>query len=394
MTRIDRRRMLLGGGATIAATIASAATLAAVTANPGVQPGVPQSPPVPVGSAPASALGLSVLRFGADPSGETDSSAAFQKAVDACGDGILQVPRGKYRFKQPLAITRPGLVMVGESCRGERTAGSVLFKSKGFEGDALIRIGGVKPTVSGVSISGIAIDGRGQPGAGIYVERAGNVVLSSIVVHENLGWGIWIDGGWLCSLHNIAANHNGTPGKAAVGGGIMFSSNTRESANCRLFDSYCNKNLGSQLKLAGSKWPKRVASLTVWGGQFERGAHEDPLVPVIDVEAADRTTFFGCNAIQPKGKPAPCVAFGSGGGMVRDVSFISCYFQYTGKQSALTAKGHIESIDFIDCRFGGKAKLFDFDEAIPKGSIFFSRPVDLSRGKGRAAIAQPAMTLG
>ena len=91
MTRIDRRRMLLGGGATIAATIASAATLAAVTANPGVQPGVPQSPPVPVGSAPASALGLSVLRFGADPSGETDSSAAFQKAVDACGDGILQV---------------------------------------------------------------------------------------------------------------------------------------------------------------------------------------------------------------------------------------------------------------------------------------------------------------
>jgi len=383
--------MLLGGSATLAA--ASLAGAASAVAAPQKTP-MPSAPSVPDAPAPVTALGISVLRFGADPTGARDSTAAFQKAVDECGDGVLQVPRGKYRFKEPVNITKPGLVMVGESCRGERTAGSVLFKSRDFQGDALLRIGRVRPNLSGVSISGIAIDGRGRAGSGIYVERAGNVVLSSIVVHENLGWGVWIDGGWLCSLHNIAANHNGTPGKAAVGGGIMFSSNTRESANCRLFDSYCNKNLGSQLKLAGSKWPKRVASLTVWGGQFERGAHEDPLVPVIDVQAADRTTFFGCNAIQPKGKPAPCVAFGNEGGMVRDVSFVSCYFQYTGKQSALTAKGHIESIDFVDCRFGGNSKLFDFDEAIPKGRIYFSRPIDLSRGKGKAAISQTALATG
>jgi len=385
MNLFDRRRMILGGSATLAATVATTALAASKRDEP-----VVVAPPAPV----VAGMGMSVLQFGADPTGEKDSVAAFQKAVDECGDGILQVPRGKYRFSKPLRITRPGLVMVGEGCRGERTAGTVLFKDKGFEGKALLMIGGVKPTVSGVSISGISIDGRRKPGSGVYVERAGNVVLSSMVVHENLAWGVWIDGGWLCSLHNIAANHNGTPGEAAVGGGIMFSSNTRESANCRLFDSYGNKNLGSQLKLAGSKWPKRVASLTVWGGQFERGAHGDPLVPVIDVQAADRTTFFGCNAIQPKGKPAPCVAFGNGGGMVRDVSFVSCYFQYTGKHSALTAKGHIESIDFVDCRFGGKSKLFDFDEAIPKGRIYFSRPIDLARGKGRAAISYPALSTG
>ncbi len=390
MTLIDRRRMLLGGSATLAAaSLASAALAAGKREEPTDVPAAPVTPPHAV-----SALGLSVLQFGADPTGEKDSTAAFQKAVDECGDGILQVPRGKYRFSRPLRITRAGLVMVGEGCRGERTAGSVLFKDRDFEGDALLRIGGVRPTVSGVSISGIAIDGRGKTGAGIYVERAGNVVLSAMVVHQNLGWGVWIDGGWLCSLHGVAANHNGTPGDASAGGGIMFSSNTRESADCRVFDSYSNKNLGSQVRLTGSKWPKRVAALTVWGGQFERGAHSDPRVPVIAIESADRTTFFGCNVIQPKGKPAPCVSFGGGEGMVRDTSFVSCYFQYTGKQSALAAKGSIESISFVDCRFGGKASLFDFDEALPKGCVYFSRPIDLARGKGRGAISFPAMSTG
>lgn len=380
---IGRRQFLLRSGALGSAGL---------TVAPGVGFAANASRDV---SGEASRFGLSVLGFGADPSGIKDSTAAFQNAVAETAGGCLFVPRGRYRISKQIDIEEPSLVLVGESCRGERLAGSVLFKSDGFTGEALLKASGTPGNnLSGLSISGIAIDGRSQMGSGLMVERVGNAVLTALVVQANREWGIVVDGGFLCSLHGIASLGNGTFDKQARGGGVLFSSNSRESADCRIFDSYFNKNKGAQLRLTGTGGKSRVVGLTVYGGQFERPDHHDSLVPVVAVEAADRTTFFGCNFVQPKGLPAPCLGLGSVGTELNDVSFVSCYCQYNGKGAAIRALPGVRSVSFVDFRFNGRGKLFDFAAGLEKGSIFFSRPIDLTRGSGRSAISFPVMAGG
>lgn len=58
-----------------------------------------------------------VLWFGADPTGATDSSAAFQAAVDS--DYPVYVPPGKYLVNTTITISKPKLLYLGQ--RGIRT---------------------------------------------------------------------------------------------------------------------------------------------------------------------------------------------------------------------------------------------------------------------------------
>ena len=48
---------------------------------------------------------INVLDYGADSTGVSDSSAAFQDAIDACGKAqILFIPKGSYKITQTLEI--------------------------------------------------------------------------------------------------------------------------------------------------------------------------------------------------------------------------------------------------------------------------------------------------
>jgi hypothetical protein len=66
---------------------------------------------------------VSVLDHGADPTGETDGTAAFQAALDEAGQaggGLVQVPAGLYRLDGLLAVTRSGVVLRGEGANLSR----------------------------------------------------------------------------------------------------------------------------------------------------------------------------------------------------------------------------------------------------------------------------------
>ena len=65
--------------------------------------------PLPAPAAPAA----SVLDFGADPSGQTDSTSAIQAAIDSLSEGTLLLPAGSYRVDDRLVVTAP-LVLRGE----------------------------------------------------------------------------------------------------------------------------------------------------------------------------------------------------------------------------------------------------------------------------------------
>ncbi|WP_022978517.1 glycosyl hydrolase family 28-related protein [Nevskia ramosa] len=346
--------------------------------------------------------GLSLDDFDADPTGVKDSTRALQTAVDRAAGGCLLIPRGRYRISRPIAIEKSGLAIIGESLRSESLLGSVLFKSDDFKGDALLHaIRDDKVRVHGLSISGITVDGRRQPGSGFRFVNVGNVTLESVVVSGCSDWGVEIDGGFLCSLRGVIAIGNGSFDKGkASGGGVLLAANSRACADARIIDSCFNKNLGAQLRLAGrvdgtSTGPRdrrRVAGLTVLGCQFERPAHDDLRVPVVAVDAAERCSFISCNFVQPRGMNPPCLGLGGAGGWLSDVSFIACYFQYNGKQgAAIRAEAGTRNISFIDARHGGRGRLFDFAATLDPGSIFFNRPPDLARGSGRAALSFPLM---
>ncbi len=65
---------------------------------------------------------VSVWDFGADPTGASDSNAAFQQAIDSLspGGGVVTVPAGLYRCDDVLTITTPGTVLRGDGPNSSR----------------------------------------------------------------------------------------------------------------------------------------------------------------------------------------------------------------------------------------------------------------------------------
>mgnify|MGYP005849976199 CR=1 FL=1 len=107
-----------------------------------------------------------VVDYGAAGDGETDSTAAFQRALDdaaASGGGLVQVPAGHYRFSGVLSI--PGAVTLQGTFRVPPTDqregrvpldGSVLMPYAGRgsqEGNPFIRLAGSMATLAGFMIT-------------------------------------------------------------------------------------------------------------------------------------------------------------------------------------------------------------------------------------------------
>jgi hypothetical protein len=89
------------------------------------------------GELPDAKVTANVRAFGARGDGETDDTAAFQRALDEAPSGVLLVPRGHYRLSQ-LNLTRSGLVLRGE---GSGTQGTVLhFASSLADLQHLVRL--------------------------------------------------------------------------------------------------------------------------------------------------------------------------------------------------------------------------------------------------------------
>jgi hypothetical protein len=132
---------------------------------------------------------VSVLDFGADPTGVSDSRAAFQSAVTAviaAGRGTVYVPDGTYLINGTTSSDsilngvlipwdnnydlRPYLRIVGD--------GGVTINA-GSNNMAVFRV-----STTFVEISGICIDGNGKTnvtGIGVWPENTGNVTLAAPV---------------------------------------------------------------------------------------------------------------------------------------------------------------------------------------------------------------------
>ena len=105
---------------------------------------------------------VSVIGFGADPTGFEDSGAAFAAAIEACRErnySTLHVPAGKYKISS--------FSPEGSGCAGTEKVGWCLSNLNGLciRGDGAFRSGGADET--GTTIEFQFLEDAGAVGIGI-----------------------------------------------------------------------------------------------------------------------------------------------------------------------------------------------------------------------------------
>lgn len=147
---------------------------------------------------------LSVLDFGADPSGATDANAAIQATIDAvsqAGGGVVLLPPGSYRCDDRLQVSSSGVVIRGA---GPGETQLWFTRTQGMTG--LDHLSVQSNVASGAELP-LTIDGEALS-ADVWVADAGALavgdavavgwVITDMFVDEHQMSGIWVsfNGTW------------------------------------------------------------------------------------------------------------------------------------------------------------------------------------------------------
>lgn len=123
---------------------------------------------------------MSVVDFGADPTGATDSNAAFQLAIDAVSatGGVVNIPTGLYRCDDVLTVSAPDTVLRGEG----PTASRIFFtRSAGMTSKGHITFRGNVQQESDILL---AVDGVSRSHT-VHVPDAGTLTIGDEIA---VGW--------------------------------------------------------------------------------------------------------------------------------------------------------------------------------------------------------------
>jgi hypothetical protein len=132
---------------------------------------------------------VSVLDFGADPSGRADSAAAIEAAIAYAHprNRELYFPAGIYTHSRPLAFGRPGF-----SVRGE---GYCVLRHTGRAGHCVSVDAGPAAIQYGVRLENLVIEGSGAPGQnGLWIRNWARSALRDIMVRDVTGQAFRLEG--------------------------------------------------------------------------------------------------------------------------------------------------------------------------------------------------------
>ena len=142
---------------------------------------------------------VDVATFGADPTGETDSTAAIQAAIDSlAGPGTVHLPAGRYRIDGRLVVQAPGTVVAGDG--SDRT--ELWFTAhEGLDHGAHLEFRGVPVADLSVALSADIAAGddhvRVPAGSGL---TAGDEVWIGVTITDAFVSDHGMDGYWTFSL--------------------------------------------------------------------------------------------------------------------------------------------------------------------------------------------------
>ena len=193
----------------------------------------------------------SVLDYGADPSGDTDSCDAIQEAIDQASDaggGVVYLPAGEYRCEGLLSVERSGVVVRGDGS-GEtylyftRATGMSDVSHLWFEG-ALAVTDEAALTTDGAALSAnLSVDDASAFAVGDDVS-VGWVITDDFV--EDYGMtGTWTvsNGEWRSFFRRnvVAVDTESAPNTITVDVPIRMVARVRDSASVRRETGYISE---------------------------------------------------------------------------------------------------------------------------------------------------------
>ena len=193
---------------------------------------------------------VSVITFGADPTGATDSNAAIQLAIDAVSatGGVVNIPAGLYRCDDVLMVTSPGTVLRGE---GPNTSRIFFTRSAGMTSKGHITFRGNVQQEPDIML---AADGESRSHT-VYVADAGTLavgdevgvgwVITDAFVEEHGMTGTWqaFNGQWRSFFRRTITDidRTVTPHTITVDVPLRYRAKLRDAASIRRETGYLSE---------------------------------------------------------------------------------------------------------------------------------------------------------
>jgi hypothetical protein len=172
---------------------------------------------------------ISVLDFGADPTGVTNSSTAIANAISALPNagGVITFPPGEYLGHININRNNVRIEAFGATLNSDGTNPAVLMQIPGN-------------TIVNVSINDLALDGDNTSTQGVRVVRSTRCLLNNLFINNFKNHGIFITGDGvgagtqtqvqMCRIDSASSPDSGAAGIYIGGGGV--------STTVRLFNNY------------------------------------------------------------------------------------------------------------------------------------------------------------
>jgi hypothetical protein len=284
--------------------------------------------------------------------GEADDQPTLQAAIDvieANGGGTLRLAQN-VNVATPLQVTGSRVRIDGYGVRSENDGPVKITKASGFTGDAAVIVGNGTDTVTGFEASHIFVDGNSQEGDGWIFQKISTLTLDEVMSQYNEGWGMVFDGTWITKATGCSTRFNGV--SEVGGGGVLLRCDIRAVSNFWALSWVSNQNNNHNMLWTANDADahSRPVGIYFYGGILELPQDGEDTTALVEIQACDRSAFFGVHFPQEIDVAAPSIILGSDSAIhnIDGLAFNSCYFQHNEAGAfAVVTKDNIDNVTFV-----------------------------------------------
>jgi hypothetical protein len=231
---------------------------------------------------------LSVVDHGADPTGASDSRAAFQDAINAAAGREVWIPNGRYLIGHRSGDHGNLMLATPTTLRGESREGVTLAMTSSPLGTALVYVAAPRCSIRDLTIDGQweqqPLTGRGDVDphrAGIFVTNAPDCTIERVTAQGLSGDGFYAyNGSDRCVIRSSAARGNRR-------NGITWGGGTDGTA---VIDCEITGNLAQQLDSEPTPGGRKITGGIVSGNLIDpAGASDDYALTITGALTTERS---------------------------------------------------------------------------------------------------------
>ena len=196
---------------------------------------------------------VSILDFGADPTGTTDSTSAFNNAQTqvAINGGTIFVPAGIYLHTGIIQNPNVSMVGVGAGAQAGSNAISTTYSGsvlKNTSSNNSITIAQSSVNMRNSRLSYLKITSTGSAPIGVNASEWGNqAIINECEIDSHTQWGLYAVNCWNLIVHHNWFINNGTSGTTSGGAYLGAATNA-----AHVYDNMFHYNLGYGIAITGT----------------------------------------------------------------------------------------------------------------------------------------------